>query len=158
MFTPETKKGLAPRSWTTVGVWLVLAAVFVSRPIDTATAFIGAVKGTGEWVGYNVLADCGDTPPMEWMEPKTCPPTGDAVPNQPPTSPSSTQPDPIPAPSEGEATAYVVTVDDQSIRSLLDEGADTVLALHNEVEEIQDNGGLTIEVRTPNRLGRGGGS
>lgn len=95
MFNQETKKGLAPKSWTTVAVWLVLLAVFVSRPVDSAGAFLGAVKGTGEWVGYNVFADCGDAPPMDWMEPKTCPPSGDA--EGPATGPSSTQPDPAPA-------------------------------------------------------------
>ncbi len=151
MFNQETKKGLAPKSWTTVAVWLVLLAVFVSRPVDSASAFLGAVKGTGEWVGYNVFADCGDTPPMDWMEPKTCPPSGDAE-GPATTGPSSTQPDP--APSEGEASRYVVTVDDASCRSLLDRGADTVLALHGEVEAIQDNGGLVVEVGNPD--GRSG--
>ncbi len=153
MFNQETKKGLAPKSWTTVAVWLVLLAVFVSRPVDSAGAFVAAVKGTGEWVGYNVFADCGDTPPMEWMEPKTCPPTGDA--EGPAPGPSSTQPNPGTAPSEGEASGYVVTVDESSIRALLDRGANTVLALHGEVEAIQDNGGLVVEVGNPDD---GGGS
>lgn len=153
MFNPETKKGLAPKSWTTVAVWLVLAAVFVSRPADSAEAFFGAVRGTGEWVGYNVFADCGDIPPMDWMETKACPTaTGEA--DGPPADSQPVQPSQGPE-SGGEASGYAVTVDDESIRSLLDRGAETVTALHGEVEDIQANGGLIVEVGNPDRGGGG---
>lgn len=43
-----------------------------------------------------------------------------------------------------------MTIDDASIRSLLDRGTNTVLALHGEVDAIQDNGGLIVEVGNPN--------
>lgn len=77
--TDKTVKGLAPQSWTSVGVWAVLAVIFISAPIQSTRLVVDVVGGTGRWIAYTAFADCGTTPPMEWMTPKEC----DSAPTEP---------------------------------------------------------------------------
>ncbi|MEM7341851.1 MAG: hypothetical protein AAF467_24620 [Actinomycetota bacterium] len=150
-FSRETRAGLAPRSWPAVGVWLLVIGIFAARPIATASWTYTTIRSTGKWAAYYAFAECGDEPPMDWMEPKACEPlnnTDDPVTAEPPTTP----PDPDDLPSAqpdtntDEREGYVITVDETAITDVLDTTKDAVLDLHAEVEQIQDNGGLTVEI------------
>ena len=148
-------------------MWLVLISVVATHPIASGKATFAFLGGASRWVGYNAFADCGSEPPMDWMATKPCPTpadsasleeqqpadelepdddTDDAVlKKQPPADelgPDDDTQDAAADPADG----YVVEVDSTTIRSALDRGTNTVLALHSEVTEIQANGGLTVEI------------
>lgn len=74
--TPETVKRLMPSSWTEVAIWAVIAVIFATHPAASARLVGKTVWGTGNWVGYQLFADCGTPPPFTWMDPKKCPTTG----------------------------------------------------------------------------------
>ncbi len=146
MFNRETRSGLAPKSWLTVFVWFVLAAVVISRPTDSISFFFGAIQGTGEWLGYTAFADCGTEPPMDWIETKPCPdPIGPGDADQGPGSEAPLVPSED-ATANGDPSEYVIEIDDQAIRSVLDQGAEIVVDLHDEVTDVQDAGGFSVEV------------
>ena len=146
MITRETTKGLAPRSWIGVAVWAVIVAAAIQNPGGTLSFLYRSASGTGQWIGYHAFAQCGDQPPHDWMTSKPCEPenldtsdTDDDIELGPPEV--------IPPPLEGEAgDGYVIQLDGNSIRGVLDQGTELVFALHSEVEAVQDNGGLTVEI------------
>lgn len=150
IFGRESRPGLAPRSWTAVGVWLVLAAVVITRPVESIGFIVGAVKGTGEWVGYTAFGECESAPPMDWMEPKPCPPEPGPTDGADGHNPGDTH-DAAPTREEG----YVVRVDDQAVHDVLDQGVDVITDLHATVVDIQHQGGVTVEIGEPGN-GRSG--
>ncbi len=145
MFNRETSKSLAPKSWWAVTVWLVLIGVVATHPAESGKAAIAFVGGASRWVGYTAFAACGDEPPMDWITPKECPALEDNDPTRRADSDELRPGDAQGTPVENEE-GYVVGVDSNGIRAVLDQGARTVLAMHREVSEIQGNGGLSIEI------------
>jgi hypothetical protein len=142
MFNRETSKSLAPRSWWTVALWIILVGVVATHPIESGRAAVSFVGSTSRWVGYTAFADCGDQPPLDWMAPKECPddPAG--------TTDGGSDPaveEPSAHGADGEA-GYAVRVDGDGIRAVLEHGTDGVLALHREVTEIQQAGGLSLHI------------
>lgn len=91
--TPETVKRLMPSSWTEVAIWAVIAVIFATHPAASARLVGKTVWGTGNWIGYQLFADCGTPPPFTWMDPKKCPtgsPTDDGTTAAPaPAEPST---------------------------------------------------------------------
>ena len=151
MFSHETRRGLAPRSWAGVAVWAVLLAVTVSHPIETLGLVFNTVRGAGQWVGYSAFADCEAEPPHEWMTAKPCPDPDVVEGDEPATSDRSAEIVPNSEASDGG----VYRVDGDSLRTVLDAGTDAVVGLHDEVAEMQANGGVTVELGEP---AGGGGS
>ena len=65
-------RGLLPRSWAGIGVWAVLAVVFVSAPIRSVSVVSHTIFGSGRWIAYEAFAPCDSPPPMTWMTVKSC--------------------------------------------------------------------------------------
>jgi hypothetical protein len=160
MFGSQPAQGLTPRSWKAVTVWVIAAGIFITRPVESAGLAYNAVTGTARWTGYQLFAECGETPPMDWMEPKPCPADSEGEgqdPTNPPTGSETNTPDPAPTPAlasgpdqvdDGD-TAGAYRIDGIDLRGVLDTGTRAVVDLHNEVDDVFNRGGLTVEVGNP---------
>jgi hypothetical protein len=147
----STAAGLAPKSWKAVAVWVVAVGIFITRPAESAGLVYGAVVGTARWTGYQAFADCGEPPPLEWMDPKPCPatdPTGPGTVQSQGDADPTTPPAPDPAPVADE-TAGSYQVDGTDLRTAMDAGTRAVLGLHDDVDDVFDRGGLTVTVGNP---------
>ncbi|MCP4222031.1 MAG: hypothetical protein GY773_01645 [Actinomycetia bacterium] len=123
----------------------MLIGVVATHPVESGRAAVSFVGGASRWVGYTAFADCGDEPPMDWITPKQCPVLEDSDPVAS-TGPGELQPGDAQGPTDQGEEGYVVRVDSNGIRAVLDQATETVVALHDEVSEIQDNGGLSVEI------------
>ena len=132
----ETARGLAPRSWLGVFTWGVIITIFISNPAALTGFVISSITNTGAWINYQAFADCGTKPPMDWMTTKPC--------NHQTTDTTTIQT--TNSDIDGEGEGYVVSVDSETITSGLDAGVDAFRAVHNEISEIQQSGGVTVHV------------
>lgn len=96
--TPETVKRLMPSSWTEVAIWAVIAVIFATHPAASARLVGKTVWGTGNWIGYQLVADCGTPPPFTWMDSKKCPTAG-------PVDDGAAGPAPTEAPTDSPSDA-----------------------------------------------------
>ncbi len=132
--------GVRPRKlWHCAAIALAVGA-FIHEPILTMRFAGDVFRGGGQFIG-TALSDAyanTDDPSSPDVEQGIQPDPDSGTPLEQDNDEE-----------EGAAgTSY--QVDGDTIRAGLDAGTSLVLALHDEVEGVQDDGGLTVTVGTPN--------
>ena len=144
----DSVRGLLPRSWLGVSVWAVMAAVFVTHPIESTTTVFSAVRGAGAWASYHAFADCGDIPPFDWIDPKTCAGVeGRSVDASGHTGAAPTSAGPSPTrPAGGESGRYEVSLDHTVVETGLNAAVEVVLAVHRQVVKAAEADGISVHI------------
>ncbi len=140
---PESR-GVRPRKlWHWAAIALAVGA-FIHEPILTMRFAGDVFRGGGQFIGTALNDAYANTD-----DPSTANIEQGIQQDPNPGSPLE-QDNEQDNEEEGGAVGASYQVDGDTIRAGLDAGTGLVLALHDEVEGVQDDGGLTVTVGTPN--------